>query len=467
MPTLNSLQATAIKFELDGLETVVGALYHSPSKPFVEEDFDKLIRLSVSKRFILGGDLNCKHTDWNSRVVTRKGKQLAKHADKYSYAISAPDRPTYYSNRSNCTPDVLDILLHHVSLPIEVIETLDELNSDHNPVLVVINTSSPSQILSNTHRKEVRWDVYRDYLKEISFPQGKFESNDALELGIEALSSTLVSARKTGEVEIAREAIPYFPDLSQVIAEKRRVRKRWQKYKLREDKIELNRLTNLIHDEIRDFRASNFEKEVQKEYERNTVWNVAGRLKGSRNITNVPIHGRDGLHYQPEGKTTAIAECLEDQFQANDTEDGFRDHYKLVRREVHRFRNTEFEASVPLVTSNEVRKIIKNLRPKKAPGHDGVTNSMIKQLPCHCIHHLTTIYNSALNLQYFPESWKRAQVITFPKPGKDPKFPQNRRPISLLDCLGKIYERILLDRLMVTVRGKNLVPGLSNLALAT
>ena len=164
------------------------------------------------------------------------------------------------------------------------------------------------------------------------------------------------------------------------------MRKRWQKYKLREDKIELNRLTNLIHDEIRNFRASNFEKEVQKEYERNTVWNVAGRLKGSRNITNVPIHGRDGLHYQPEGKTTAIAECLEDQFQANDTEDDFRDHYKLVRREVHRFRNTEFEASVPLVTSNEVRKIIKNLRPKKAPGHDGVTNSMIKQLPLPLRH---------------------------------------------------------------------------------
>ena len=44
MPTLNSLQATAIKLDLGSLETVVGALYHSPSKPFVE-DYDKLIRL--------------------------------------------------------------------------------------------------------------------------------------------------------------------------------------------------------------------------------------------------------------------------------------------------------------------------------------------------------------------------------------------------------------------------------------
>jgi hypothetical protein len=157
------------------------------------------------------------------------------------------------------------------------------------------------------------------------------------------------------------------------------------------DKVELNRLTNLIHKEIRDFRASNFENEIQKEYERNAVWNVAGRLKGSRNISTVPIHGKDGLHYKPEGKAATIADCLEDQFKANDTDDDFRDHYRQVRREVQRFRNTEFETSVPIVTNNEVRKIIKNLQPKKAPGHDGVNNSMIKQLPSHCIHHLTMI----------------------------------------------------------------------------
>ena len=42
---------------------------------------------------------------------------------------------------------------------------------------------------------------------------------------------------------------------------------------------------------------------------------------------------------------------------------------------------------------------------------------------------------------------KKAEVVTIPKPGKDPKFPQNRKPISLLSGLGKIYERILLDRM--------------------
>ena len=45
-----------------------------------------------------------------------------------------------------------------------------------------------------------------------------------------------------------------------------------------------------------------------------------------------------------------------------------------------------------------------------------------------------------------------------PKPGKDPKTPQNRRPISPLSSLGKIYVRILLKRLTCHVFANNLAP---------
>jgi hypothetical protein len=58
---LISLQVRAITVELNGVETVIGAVYHNPSKPFEEADFDTFIGLSRSKRFIFGGDLNAKN----------------------------------------------------------------------------------------------------------------------------------------------------------------------------------------------------------------------------------------------------------------------------------------------------------------------------------------------------------------------------------------------------------------------
>jgi hypothetical protein len=98
------------------------------------------------------------------------------------------------------------------------------------------------------------------------------------------------------------------------------------------------------------------------------------------------------------------------------------------------FPNTRFDSCVDAVSGIEVRKVIKNMKPNKAPGHDGVTNCMIRQLSCHFVNNLVAIYSSALNLQHFPACWKKAEVVTIPKQGQDPKFPQNRRPISLVSC---------------------------------
>ena len=135
---------------------------------------------------------------------------------------------------------------------------------------------------------------------------------------------------------------------------------------------------------------------------------LANRVKGSRNTDNTPIQGRDGVIFDARGKATAVAECLEDQFRANEIDVSFRSHYNKVRRGVQQFRNTSFNTSNQPVSGNEVRKVIKSLKHNKAPGNDGVTNGMVKQLPCHFVNHLVVIFNSALRLQHFPDTWKKS-----------------------------------------------------------
>ena len=58
------------------------------------------------------------------------------------------------------------------------------------------------------------------------------------------------------------------------------------------------------------------------------------------------------------------------------------------------------------------------------------------------------IFSSILRLQNLPIIQKKIEAITIPKEGNYMKFPQNRRPNSLLSSLGKIYEIILLNRLI-------------------
>jgi hypothetical protein len=70
---------------------------------------------------------------------------------------------------------------------------------------------------------------------------------------------------------------------------------------------------------------------------------------------------------------------------------------------------------------------------------------------------LVLIFNAILLTQHFPSVWKHARVISILKPGKDPALPSSYRPISLLDTIGKLFEKILFSRILHEVRERGLL----------
>ncbi|GFW54561.1 probable RNA-directed DNA polymerase from transposon BS [Trichonephila clavipes] len=60
-----------------------------------------------------------------------------------------------------------------------------------------------------------------------------------------------------------------------------------------------------------------------------------------------------------------------------------------------------------------------------------------------------------LKLRHFPRNWKTAIVFPINKPGKNKKFPDSYRPISLLSSLSKIAEHIILNRINQFINDTN------------
>jgi len=109
-------------------------------------------------------------------------------------------------------------------------------------------------------------------------------------------------------------------------------------------------------------------------------------------------------------------------------------------------------ASEPKLTNPvEVQEAIRGLKVGKAPGPNGIPNRALKHLSQRAV----LIFNAILVTHHFPTVWKHAQVISILKPGKDPTLPSSYRPVSLLDTIGKLFEKILLSRILheVNVRG--------------
>uniref|UniRef100_A0A2S2QYG7 Putative RNA-directed DNA polymerase n=1 Tax=Sipha flava TaxID=143950 RepID=A0A2S2QYG7_9HEMI len=104
---------------------------------------------------------------------------------------------------------------------------------------------------------------------------------------------------------------------------------------------------------------------------------------------------------------------------------------------------------------SEVLHIIKKLNNNKAPGHDLITNRMIKNLPKKSIILLTFIYNSILRLSYISPSWKYSIIILIHKSDKPENLLSSFQPISLLPSLSKILKKIILKRIYSIINVQN------------
>lgn len=88
----------------------------------------------------------------------------------------------------------------------------------------------------------------------------------------------------------------------------------------------------------------------------------------------------------------------------------------------------------------------RHLLSRKAPGEDGITNEILRQLPLACKRHLISLYNDILNGEDIPDDWLRSLVCLIAKeavPGA-----ADYRPISLLACTVKLFENIIHRRII-------------------
>ena len=99
------------------------------------------------------------------------------------------------------------------------------------------------------------------------------------------------------------------------------------------------------------------------------------------------------------------------------------------------------------ISEEGVRSLLRGLDPNKAPGPDGVTPRILKELDDELAPSFALLYQSSLNSGSVPQDWRSANVTPIFKKGERYR-PENYRPISLTSVPCKVLEHIVVHTVM-------------------
>lgn len=478
-PTLESLlEVSVCRLAMTGHQpiTIVSA-YFPPAN--TAEDHSLFVKdlttiFGLSDSVILAGDLNAKHPAWNSTITSPRGRVVFNLSSTLNFDPIAPYEHTHYPHDPNSRSDVLDIaLLKNINLRLNSIETLHELNSDHRPVLMHLTPrtgpSDPSQ--PPPTRVITDWKKVSEKLKSTTSPHldsipdhivSVADTTAAIDSFTEHVRSVLTDCSR--EVPDTRDRKWKLPDdIRALITEKNAAIRAYSNFPCDSNKAHMRNLQRAVKKRISEFRSNRWNDMLSDlEPTHLAFWQLQRKLRATEDSSTPPLTRPDKtIAFEDSEKAECLADSLEAQCTPS-TQPVDNSHLLKVDSEVERRTALppveDPDDPLPPVTPDEVQDIIKGLRPRKAPGSDGINNNVFKLLPPQLIILLTAIFNGALSNNIFPQAWKEATVVGFPKPGKPKSEPTSYRPISLLNVLGKIYERLILKRLKDFIEVKSLIP---------
>ena len=108
------------------------------------------------------------------------------------------------------------------------------------------------------------------------------------------------------------------------------------------------------------------------------------------------------------------------------------------------------------VSQHEVKRAVFALKNTNSTGIDGLALQYLKDSLIITLPYISTVINTSIVNELFPEIWKHAIIKAIHKSG-DKDEPSNFRPISLLPVLSKILEKVISIQLIDYLESNKLI----------
>lgn len=244
-------------------------------------------------------------------------------------------------------------------------------------------------------------------------------------------------------------------DIKNTIKEKNDALKKFQKINKLDDFILLKHLRAKSKFLIKTSKKLSWEKftsSIRENTDSKSVWNKIQSLKGLRR--NKKINLIDPNSNQLINKPDQISNNLGEYFYNNSSDNNYKQHFLVYKQKCEKeaISNTFDKNCHDQIQINQeikIQELTHSLKKCKSnsPGPDTILYVFIQNFGTKTLNLLLNIYNRIWNEGYWPQKWKTGIIIPISKPDKNQFKPEGYRPITLLNTMCKLLEKIINYRL--------------------
>ncbi|GFU38885.1 probable RNA-directed DNA polymerase from transposon X-element [Trichonephila clavipes] len=271
----STFENTTVRIELgNNTHLTLSCIYKPPRNHINTSELDAI--LNASPKVMLFGDFNAHHPCWNPGRPNTHGNTLYNWASTHALEIMAPTAPTYYAARGTCS--ILDIAFAK-NLILEDINSVNDLSSDHNPVLIdlALNNSLPKNLRT---LKSTNWIKFQEIVFN-SIPGNPIIDTNNIDNAINNFTGMITSAISattvTKVISTPHLRLPH--RIRELIKIKNRFRKQWQLTRNPLLKREVNSLQRQIKTQISEHRNNSWHNLLTNLHpEDNSLYNLQRKL---------------------------------------------------------------------------------------------------------------------------------------------------------------------------------------------
>lgn len=421
----------------DGSFISVASIY-LPPVPFNVSyaTLNNCIRQMKEPRMILG-DFNAHGVDWGGQINDARSQALVAVFDDNHLATintGAMTRIAPPPNRSSA----LDLSVCSTIIALSCTwEVLDACRSDHLPILINYNKTPniTSTIRPRSLTKHIDWTMYRHNINE-QLRTYEHTNPNYNEFIAAVLMSVINAQTKPLHLNVGGQSSARCPkdwwnaDLQQLYNEKKEAFRRFKRIGGQSEYLEFKRTEAQFQRAKRKSKRTKWREfcsSVNKDTPIASLYAMAKRYRGQASTqTRYSLISENWLPSFCEKLAPPTVPVKPRSF-VRETPSGSNSLSQP-------FDMIEFEAALE-GTSNT------------SAGLDRIHFAMLRELPVDGKKVLLQIYNRFLETSEFPDDWYDCKVVAIPKPNRDPHNHTSYRPICLLSCPRKLFEKLIHTRI--------------------